>query len=143
MKMDILTIFAYEEIIVSESCDVILWSFTIIEGVSFGYLYVKPHDYENNLSRAYDIIFEETLKRLESKGIHLSLQTIRYIGVYNKHMEFKTRKEVAEFFRVNPRTVERWLKSGKLKGYKLGRGKTAPWRIDMAEIKKFLLKNKV
>jgi len=43
-------------------------------------------------------------------------------------MEFKTRKEVAEFFRVNPRTVERWLKSGKLKGYKLGEGKTAPWR---------------
>jgi excisionase family DNA binding protein len=57
-------------------------------------------------------------------------------------MEFKTRKEVAEFFRVDPRTVERWLKSGKLKGYKLGKGKTAPWRIDMAEIKKFLEKNK-
>jgi excisionase family DNA binding protein len=57
-------------------------------------------------------------------------------------MEFKTRKEVAEMFRVDPRTVERWLKSGKLKGYKLGKGQTAPWRIDMAEIKKFLEKNK-
>ncbi|HAJ44449.1 MAG: binding domain protein, excisionase family protein [Candidatus Azambacteria bacterium GW2011_GWE1_42_9] len=58
-------------------------------------------------------------------------------------MEFFTRKEVAEFFRVNPRTVERWLRNGKLKGYKLGEGKTAPWRIDMVEIKKFLAKNKV
>jgi hypothetical protein len=33
--------------------------------------------------------------------------------------------------------------NGKLKGYKLGKGKTAPWRIDMAEIKKFLAKHKV
>lgn len=57
-------------------------------------------------------------------------------------MEFKTRKEVAEMFRVDPRTVERWLKSGKLKGYKLGKGQTAPWRIDIAEINKFLEKNK-
>ncbi|MFH1769194.1 MAG: helix-turn-helix domain-containing protein [Parcubacteria group bacterium] len=57
-------------------------------------------------------------------------------------MEFKTRKEVAEFFRVDPRTVERWLKSGKLKGYKLGKGKTAPWRIDVEEINKFLAKYK-
>jgi excisionase family DNA binding protein len=58
-------------------------------------------------------------------------------------MQFKTRKETAEFFRVNPRTVERWLKSGKLRGYKLGKGTTAPWRIDIAEIKKFLAKYKV
>lgn len=58
-------------------------------------------------------------------------------------MEFKTRKEVAELFRVNPRTVERWLKSGKIKGYKLGKGATSPWRIDMVEIKKFLKKYEV
>ena len=57
-------------------------------------------------------------------------------------MQFLTRKEVAKYFRVDPRTVERWLKSGKLKGYKLGKGQTAPWRIDMAEVKKFLAKNK-
>lgn len=57
-------------------------------------------------------------------------------------MEFLTRKEVANFFRVNPRTIERWLRGGKLKGYKLGKGKTAPWRINKAEIKKFLAKNK-
>ncbi len=58
-------------------------------------------------------------------------------------MEFLTRKEVAEEFRVNPRTIERWLKSRKLKGYKLGKGKTAPWRIDKKEIKRFLAKNKI
>jgi len=57
-------------------------------------------------------------------------------------MELLTRKEVATYFRVNPRTVERWLKSGKLNGYKLGEGNTAPWRISMTELKAFLAKNK-
>jgi excisionase family DNA binding protein len=57
-------------------------------------------------------------------------------------MEFLTRKEVAKYLRFDPRTIERWLKSGKLKGYKLGKGQTAPWRIDMAEVKKFLTKYK-
>lgn len=71
--VNVLSVFVYEEINISEQCEVILWSFTIIEGVSFGYVYVKPHDHENTLSRAYDIIFDETLKRLEAKGIHLSL----------------------------------------------------------------------
>jgi excisionase family DNA binding protein len=58
-------------------------------------------------------------------------------------MQLKTRKEVADLFKVDQRTIHRWLMNGKLKGYKLGKGKTAPWRIDMAEIKKFLAKHKV
>lgn len=58
-------------------------------------------------------------------------------------MEFLTRKEAAEFFRVNPRTVERWLRSGKMKGYKLGKGKTSPWRINKVEINKFLNNGKI
>ncbi len=57
-------------------------------------------------------------------------------------MELLTLKEVAEILRVDPRTVERSLKSGALKGYKLGAGKTAPWRIEKEEIRKFLEKNK-
>lgn len=56
-------------------------------------------------------------------------------------MKLLTRKEVADLLRVDPRTVERWLRSGKLKGYKLGSGKTAPWRIDEVEVQKFLEKN--
>ncbi len=48
-------------------------------------------------------------------------------------MEFLTRTEVAKYFRVDPRTVERWLRSGKITGYKLGKGKTAPWRITMMD----------
>lgn len=58
-------------------------------------------------------------------------------------MEFLTRKEVADFFRVNIRTVERWLKNHRLKGYKLGGGKVAPWRIDMVEVQNFLETSKV
>ncbi len=53
-------------------------------------------------------------------------------------MEFLTREEVAKYFRVHPRTIERWLKSGELKGYKLGKGKTSLWRIPKGEVKRFL-----
>jgi len=53
-------------------------------------------------------------------------------------MEFLTRSEVARFLRVHPRTIERWLLNGNLKGYKLGNGKTALWRIPKSEINKFL-----
>ena len=58
-------------------------------------------------------------------------------------MEFLTRSETAKYFRVHERTVERWLQSGNLKGYKLGSGKTALWRIPKFEIKKFLEKHSV
>ena len=57
-------------------------------------------------------------------------------------MEFLTRKEVAKYFRVSERTIDRWIDSGTLKGYKLGKGKTALWRIPKSEIKKFLDKSK-
>jgi excisionase family DNA binding protein len=57
-------------------------------------------------------------------------------------MEFMTMNEVAKYFRVHVRTVERWLKNKSLKGYKLGKGKTALWRIPKSELKRFLEKNK-
>lgn len=56
----------------------------------------------------------------------------------NIDMEFLTRKEVAKYFRVSERTIDRWISGGSLKGYKLGKGKTALWRIPKSEIKKFL-----
>ncbi len=55
-------------------------------------------------------------------------------------MKFSTREEVAKYFRVHPRTIDRWLKSGLLKGHKLGEGKTALWRIPDTEIEIFLKK---
>ena len=56
-------------------------------------------------------------------------------------MSFLTRNEVAKYFRVHPRTIERWLKSGLLKGHKLGKGKTALWRIPDAEVEILLKKS--
>ena len=56
----------------------------------------------------------------------------------NMDMEFLTRKEVAKYFRVSERTIDRWIVNRSLKGYKLGKGKTALWRIPKSEIKKFL-----
>jgi len=57
-------------------------------------------------------------------------------------MEFLTNDEVAKSLRVHPRTVDRWLKRGMLKAYKLGKGKTALWRIPKNEFMKFLEKHK-
>jgi excisionase family DNA binding protein len=56
-------------------------------------------------------------------------------------MKFLTKEEVAKYFRVHARTVERWLKNGSLRGYKLGKGKTALWRIPEDEVRKFLAKH--
>ncbi len=53
-------------------------------------------------------------------------------------MTFWTKEEVAKYLRVNSRTVERWLHSGYLEGYKLGDGRTALWRISDTEVKRFL-----
>ncbi len=57
-------------------------------------------------------------------------------------MKFLTKEEVANYFSVNPRTIERWLKSKQLGGYKLGRGKTSLWRIPEKEVNKLLEKSK-
>jgi excisionase family DNA binding protein len=62
-----------------------------------------------------------------------------YNLVYNVNMEFMTNDEVAKKLRVNARTVDRWLKNGLLKGYKLGSSRTALWRIPVGEFKKFLV----
>lgn len=53
-------------------------------------------------------------------------------------MEVLTLNEVAKLLRVHPRTVERWLRSGSLKGYKLGEGRTSLWRISRENLNKFL-----
>ncbi len=58
-------------------------------------------------------------------------------------MEFFTIEQIAKLFSVNPRTVMRWLERGTLKGYKLGKGKTAPVRVLKGEVKKFLEKHKI
>jgi excisionase family DNA binding protein len=57
-------------------------------------------------------------------------------------MEFMTRSEVAKYFRVSERTVDRWIDGGLLKSYKLGNGKTSLLRIPKSEVKKFLEKSK-
>lgn len=45
--------------------------------------------------------------------------------------------EVAERLRVNPETVRRWLKEGRLKGVMLG-GKRAGYRITEGDLDRFL-----
>ena len=57
-------------------------------------------------------------------------------------MKIMTKAEIAKILRVHERTVERWLRKGILGGYKLGKGRTALWRIPEDEFKKFLKKHK-
>ncbi len=70
-KLAIISIFVYDSISVLEAYAATLCSFIIIENVSFGYQYIGSEDIDNNLCRAFDILFDETLKRLKSEGIRL------------------------------------------------------------------------
>lgn len=49
-------------------------AFFIKDGVSVGYQYIEDEGINGNeLHPAFKILFEETLKILESRGVHLSL----------------------------------------------------------------------
>lgn len=45
-----------------------------------------------------------------------------------------TLEETAEYLKVDPRTITRWISSGKLKAAKIGR----EWRIPKSEIERLL-----
>jgi len=49
-------------------------------------------------------------------------------------MKFYTVNEVAEMLSVHPETIRRNLKSGKLKGHKVGKD----WRVEESAIRQFL-----
>lgn len=53
-------------------------------------------------------------------------------------MEFFTIDEVAKILKVNHKAVRGWLKTGLLKGAKIGR----IWRIDEEDLKEFIRKAK-
>jgi len=48
-------------------------------------------------------------------------------------IKFYTKKEAAEIFGIHPKTVERYLLSGKLKGARMGKS----WMISSEDIKLF------
>jgi excisionase family DNA binding protein len=47
-----------------------------------------------------------------------------------------TVNEIAEYFRVDPESVRRWLRDGKLLGINLGRG--PGWRIRHGDLERFI-----
>ena len=100
-------------------------------------------DIERRLNKAFDILFEFTMKARDKgrSNPRRPCLTTRHSLEYRFRMEFQTREEVARYLRVHVRTVERWLRSGSLKGYKLGSGRTAVWRIPKGEVEKFLQRN--
>ncbi len=55
----------------------------------------------------------------------------------SEKLELLTPKEVAEILRVSPRTVQRWVKEGKLRAVRVGR----LWRIPSTALTELLAKN--
>jgi len=47
-----------------------------------------------------------------------------------------TIKEVAQYLRVSERSIDRYIKSGRLKASKIGQ-----WRISEKDLKEFIIKN--
>ena len=68
---DIISICVCEEVKVLEVCGT-CW-LTLIDGIEYGYIYAEPPDSDDGLRRAYAVVFEEALRRLEAKGVHLRL----------------------------------------------------------------------
>lgn len=48
--------------------------------------------------------------------------------------QYLTVDEAALILRVDPHTIRNWLRKNILKGRKLGKGRTAPWRIPVNEV---------
>lgn len=51
---------------------------------------------------------------------------------------FLTVTEVAQRLRVNPESVRRWLRQGRLKGFRFG-GDKAGYRIPASELERFIV----
>jgi len=48
--------------------------------------------------------------------------------------EFYTTQDLADFLQLNQRTIQKWIKEGKLKGYRFGK----KYRIRSIDIENFL-----
>lgn len=53
-------------------------------------------------------------------------------------MELMTVDEVAEYLKMNPQVIRRWLREKKLPGYKVGR----EWRIAKEDVDNLIKANK-
>ncbi len=84
---------------------------------------------------SYDICQGVLLNVFGSCGI-IVLSIRREVGIMNEN-RLLTVPEVAEKLRIHPDTVRQWLRSGKLKGKRLG-GTKSGWRIPEQEIERFL-----
>ncbi|HHY38975.1 MAG TPA: helix-turn-helix domain-containing protein [Clostridia bacterium] len=58
----------------------------------------------------------------------------------NDQEELLTPAEIAKILRVSTRAVHKWLRSGKLRGVKLGPAKAALWRIPRKSLEEFVRK---
>jgi len=55
--------------------------------------------------------------------------------MHSQEEKYLTPEQIASLLQVNVVTVRRWLKSGRLKGYHLGR---KLWRVSSSQLEEFL-----
>jgi excisionase family DNA binding protein len=53
-----------------------------------------------------------------------------------QQVDLWTVAQVAEYLQLNPETIRRWIRAGKLEAVKLGTGRTAALRIHQAEVER-------
>ena len=49
-----------------------------------------------------------------------------------------TVQELADLFQVKPRTIMDWLRSGRLRGFKLSDAPKSEWRVSEAHLQEFI-----
>jgi len=62
---NVLSLFVYDEIVLSEMYVATACLFIVVENVSMGYQYTGSGDIDDRVLRAFDILFDETIKRME------------------------------------------------------------------------------
>lgn len=63
------------------------------------------------------------------------------VAVAQEGVVLLTAAEVLNLLSINRTTLTRWLRQGKLRGYRLGRGKRARLRFEPADVRALLLES--
>lgn len=65
MTSDVLLVFVYDVITVVEVYVATSCLFVVVENVSMGYQYAGSEEMDDRVFRAFDILFDETIRRME------------------------------------------------------------------------------
>jgi hypothetical protein len=67
MAGSVILLAVFDGVAVSETFESTSCSFVLVEGISIGYRYASDEESISQLDRAYDLLFEATLKRFRAR----------------------------------------------------------------------------